>query len=143
MIENFLTLLSCIYVQIYDCMNDNYFLCLIDHAFIPNVIQIGFHCENRFENQRSQWKPPNIIFFPFFHFSSWRGEGSATTCYLPLSLNFLTYLSHFCPHFFGSNIIFHFFLQFMRRKRQGVWVQITWPKKRGVASHDMTIFLKK
>ncbi len=33
MIENVLTLLSCIYVQKYNCMNDNYFLCLIDHAF--------------------------------------------------------------------------------------------------------------
>jgi hypothetical protein len=33
MIENVLTLLSCIYVQIYDCMNDNYFLFLIEHAF--------------------------------------------------------------------------------------------------------------
>jgi hypothetical protein len=33
MIENVLTLLLCIYVQKYDCMNDNYFLCLIDHAF--------------------------------------------------------------------------------------------------------------
>ncbi len=33
MIENILSLLSCIYVQKYDCMNDNYFLCLIDRAF--------------------------------------------------------------------------------------------------------------
>jgi hypothetical protein len=33
MIENILTLLSCIYVQKYDCMNNNYFLCLIDRAF--------------------------------------------------------------------------------------------------------------
>jgi hypothetical protein len=33
MIENVLTLLSCIYVQKYNCMNDNYFLCLIDPAF--------------------------------------------------------------------------------------------------------------
>jgi hypothetical protein len=35
MIENVLILLSCIYVQKYDCMNNNYFLCLIDHAFTP------------------------------------------------------------------------------------------------------------
>jgi hypothetical protein len=33
MIENMLTLLSCIYVQKYDYMNDNYFLCLIDCDF--------------------------------------------------------------------------------------------------------------
>jgi hypothetical protein len=33
MIENILLLLSCIYVQKYDWMNDNYFLCLIDRAF--------------------------------------------------------------------------------------------------------------
>jgi hypothetical protein len=33
MIENVLTLLFCIYVQKYDYMKDNYFLCLIDHAF--------------------------------------------------------------------------------------------------------------
>ncbi len=33
MIENVLTWLSYIYVQKYDCMNDNYFLCLIDIAF--------------------------------------------------------------------------------------------------------------
>jgi len=35
MIKNVLTLLSCIYVLKYDYMNDNYFLCLIDHAFTP------------------------------------------------------------------------------------------------------------
>jgi hypothetical protein len=33
MIENILILLSYIYVQKYVCMNDNYFLCLIDRAF--------------------------------------------------------------------------------------------------------------
>jgi hypothetical protein len=33
MIENVLTLLSCIYLQNYNCTNDNYFLCLIDRAF--------------------------------------------------------------------------------------------------------------
>jgi hypothetical protein len=33
MIEKKLTLISCIYVQNYDYMNDNYFLCLIDCAF--------------------------------------------------------------------------------------------------------------
>jgi hypothetical protein len=32
-IENVLILLSCIYVQKYDYMNNNYFLCLIDRAF--------------------------------------------------------------------------------------------------------------
>jgi hypothetical protein len=35
MIENILILLSYIYVQKYDYMNDNYFLCLIDHGFTP------------------------------------------------------------------------------------------------------------
>jgi len=38
MIENILTLLSCIYLQKYDYMNDNYFLSLIDHAFTPFVV---------------------------------------------------------------------------------------------------------
>jgi len=33
MIENILTLLSYIYVQKYDYMNNNYFLFLTDHAF--------------------------------------------------------------------------------------------------------------
>jgi hypothetical protein len=33
MIENILILISCIYVQKYDYMNDNHFLCLIDRAF--------------------------------------------------------------------------------------------------------------
>jgi hypothetical protein len=33
MTENVLTLLSYIYVQSYDCMNDSYFLCLIDLTF--------------------------------------------------------------------------------------------------------------
>jgi hypothetical protein len=32
-IENILTLLSYIYVQNYNCMNDIYLLCLINHAF--------------------------------------------------------------------------------------------------------------
>jgi hypothetical protein len=32
-IENILTLLSYIYVQNYNCTNDNYSLCLINHAF--------------------------------------------------------------------------------------------------------------
>jgi hypothetical protein len=34
MIENVLTLHSCIYVQKYNCMNDNYYFCLIDRIFI-------------------------------------------------------------------------------------------------------------
>jgi len=33
MIENILILLSCIYVQKNDYMNNKYFLCLIGHAF--------------------------------------------------------------------------------------------------------------
>jgi hypothetical protein len=33
MIENVLTLLSCIYVEKYDFMNETKFLCLIDRAF--------------------------------------------------------------------------------------------------------------
>jgi hypothetical protein len=37
MIENILILLSYIYVQKYDCMNNNYFLCLIDCAFTHNL----------------------------------------------------------------------------------------------------------
>jgi hypothetical protein len=35
MIENILTLFSCIYVQKYDSMKNNYFLCPIDCAFTP------------------------------------------------------------------------------------------------------------
>jgi hypothetical protein len=35
--ENILTLLSCIYVQKYEYMNDNYFLCPIVHVFTLNI----------------------------------------------------------------------------------------------------------
>ncbi len=58
MIENVLTLLSCIYVQKYDYMNNNYLLSLIDRAFtlelhgwIENVALI--HKGLKYTNQAS------------------------------------------------------------------------------------------
>jgi hypothetical protein len=67
MIENFLTLLSCIYVQKYDCMNDNYFLCLIDHAFtliqiwykLVFIVRIRSRIKGPYENHPT-------LFFPLF-----------------------------------------------------------------------------
>jgi hypothetical protein len=42
MIANVLNLLSCIYVQKYDCMDDNYFLCLFDRVFTLTLVALPF-----------------------------------------------------------------------------------------------------
>ncbi len=44
-IKKILNLLSCIYVQKYDCMNDNYFLCLIDCVFTLALVALPLYFE--------------------------------------------------------------------------------------------------
>jgi hypothetical protein len=46
MIENILTLLSYIYVQKYDCMNDKYFFSLIDRAFTLTMSYVSLTIKN-------------------------------------------------------------------------------------------------
>jgi len=53
MIEKILILLSCIYVQKYDCIQNNYFLCLIHHAFTHKFpIKNIYKWENPIKNPR-------------------------------------------------------------------------------------------
>jgi hypothetical protein len=44
--ENILILLSCIYVQKYDYMNNNYFLCPFVHAFTLNIRSLKIRNDN-------------------------------------------------------------------------------------------------
>ncbi len=100
-------------------------------------------------------KTTQHYFFPFFFIFKLKGffcsffklEGSgATTCYLPLYLNFLTYHSPIFVLIFLSNIIFHllqFFVISEKKKNKGVGLNQL-DKKIKRASHDMTdVFEKK
>jgi len=99
-------------------------------------------------------KTTQHYFFPFFFifklkgffFSFFKSEGSrATTCYLSLSLNFLTYHSPIFVLIFLSNIIFHllhFFAISEKKKTKGVGLNQL-DKKIKKAFHDMIDFLKK